>query len=331
MHLHTLQIASLLLAAPALAQEVGPRRLGRTVDGEVQISEYVRNLFEDSRGHLWIGSNGEGVFRYDGSALTQFDTGDGLAGGQNTGFLEDDQGHVWMASDGGVSRFDGRAFASYTSAHGLSSDRVWHIFRDRDGVLWAGTAAGLCTFDGERFAPFEWPALPGFPTPRVVWSTAQAPDGALWFATDHGVRILENGELRALLAPDGPGDERIGEIVFDREGHVWIPTSESGIYRWDGSSFLRFDARDEIGGNEVYGAYLDPKGRVWFNAEGFGIYRWDGERLRNYATEQGLGVLAVQAILEDRQGRLWAGGGGGLYRLEGERFVHVTRGGPWKH
>jgi len=39
---------------------------------------------------------------------------------------------------------------------------------------------------------------------------------------------------------------------------------------------------------------------------------------------------AVQCTYQDRDGRLWFGGYGGLFRLDGERIVYVTTGGPWR-
>ena len=75
--------------------------------------------------------------------------------------------------------------------------------------------------------------------------------------------------------------------------------------------------------------YEDQLGDVWFSSEGFGVYRYDGTNFTNYGEAQGLGVPAVQTIFQDRQGRLWVGGGGGLYRLEGESFINVKKEGPW--
>ncbi|MBK6832035.1 MAG: hypothetical protein IPG92_15475 [Flavobacteriales bacterium] len=76
--------------------------------------------------------------------------------------------------------------------------------------------------------------------------------------------------------------------------------------------------------------YEDRQGNIWFSSEGYGVYRYDGSSLRNYSTKQGLGVLAVQTIHQDREGRMWFGGGGGLYRLEGDTMKQVERNGPWR-
>ena len=42
-----------------------------------------------------------------------------------------------------------------------------------------------------------------------------------------------------------------------------------------------------------------------------------GSKRQIYSQKQGLDVRAVQTIYEDNEGRFWVGGGGGLYRYDG--------------
>jgi len=91
-------------------QPTDANTLGRQVIGDGQLTDYVRRILQDSRGHYWFGSNGDGVYRYDGATLVVFSVGEGLAGAQVTGILEDRRGHIWISTDGGVSRFDGKSF-----------------------------------------------------------------------------------------------------------------------------------------------------------------------------------------------------------------------------
>jgi len=41
-------------------------------DSSLQISEYVRRIFQDKNGNIWCGTNDDGVCRYDGKTLTYF-------------------------------------------------------------------------------------------------------------------------------------------------------------------------------------------------------------------------------------------------------------------
>jgi len=71
----------------------------------------VTCLFEDSSGSLWVGTGGSGIDRVvEGYGLIRFehlDAGQGLAGNDIVGVLEDADGRVWIVSGTGLSRYDG--------------------------------------------------------------------------------------------------------------------------------------------------------------------------------------------------------------------------------
>ncbi len=333
--------------------------IGKRVEGDGQLTAYVRRIFQDSKGRYWFGSNGDGIYRYaPGSAsaagvLEVFTMKDGLAGMQVTGILEDRAGHIWIATDGGVSRYDGSAFTTYTTHDGLPVHGCWSIFEARDGTIWVGTAAGVCrsrsgaaSAEGPFFEPFALPTggVDGTVS-RGYWisSIAQDRKGDLWFATrDTGAfrydpSVPLGGPFQWITTNDGLRDNELAGILVDGKDNVWFGSMAGGLARYDPTATRRTGGRamqhfavPDIGDNEVWTVFEDRDGDIWFSSERFGVYRYDGNALRNYSTEQGLGVLAVQTIHQDREGRMWFGGGGGLYRLEGDSMVHVQRNGPWQ-
>jgi ligand-binding sensor domain-containing protein len=235
-----------------------------------------------------------------------------------------------LSTNGGVSRFDGHAFTSFGREHGLSSAQVWSLFEARDGTIWAGTAAGPCRLDGKRFVALELPRFPEGGAPRAVWCLAQDREGALWFGTDQGICIQRPAGFGFVTTSNALGHDSATSIAFAADGATWCGSMSSGLSRSDERSVVCFRAPEDIGGNEVWSVALDQRGAAWFTCEGHGVYRCEGATLSNFSTAQGLDVLAPQSIHQDRAGRIWVGGGGGLYRLEGERFVHVQRNGPWR-
>ena len=312
---------------------------GRPVTGDGQLTEYVRRILQDSRGHYWFGSNGDGIYRFDGGALEVFSVQEGLAGSQVTGILEDRKGHIWIATDGGVSRYDpaasadssGRAFVNYTTKQGLSSAGVWAIFETQDGTIWAGTAAGPCRFDGQGFTPFALKVEADMDKAGPwVLSITQDRKGELYFGTEMGVFKTEGGIIQRIPAPNSSGDDMVPCVLVDSKDRVWCSSMTGGLTCYEQGTVKRFTAPGDIGDNEVWTVFEDRQGHIWFCSEGFGVYRADGGTLRNYSTAQGLGVAAVQSIHQDQAGTLWFGGGGGLYRLQGDTMVEVRRNGPWR-
>lgn len=343
-----------------------------------QISEYVRRIFQDSRGHLWFGTNSDGVCRYDGERLTYFSTSEGLAGNGVTGIMEDRKGNMWFSTSGGLSKYDGRSFTTYTTKDGLGADGVSCLLEDHNGVIWLGTwEGGVCRFDpsaelrtdGMTFTAFPIPVFDIHkPDPTIdfhhVAAMVEDAQGNMWFGSlgmgvckyDPSAALRTGGKtFTRYTTADGLCDDQLVCIVQDMKGNMWfssmfgglsrfdpsaLPTGQAGALRTGGRSFTNYStANGAIGNDEVWTMRGDSRGNVWFSSEGYGVYRYDPQAMlrsnlearpfTNYAKKEGLGVMAVQAIMEDTEGRIWVGGGGGLYRLEGDRFINVRRNGPW--
>lgn len=297
------------------------------------ISQFVRQIFEDSRGHYWFGTNGDGVARFDGRGVEYFSIEQGLGGAAVRGIEEDAAGHVWFATSGGITRFDGDSFVNFTTEQGLPHADAWGLCRTSEGVLWVATYEGAAFLDGDRFVPFELPAAPerdwgrGVAGGRMVRSITQDGDGDLWFAADAGV-FRWDGEVVHPVSTEGCGGS-INVVRQDRRGVYWWASHYQGICRHGGDSLTNVSDALELQGTEAWSIYEDSAGHLWFTVENVGLYRWDGETFHRYGREDGLRSLAMQCVYEDRKGRLWAGGYLGLCRLEGDWFVEVTQDGPW--
>ncbi|MCA9307791.1 MAG: hypothetical protein KDA16_14775, partial [Phycisphaerales bacterium] len=96
--------------------------------GDLQISMYIREVFQDRDGVYWFGTNDDGLARYDGEKLTYVSVKDGLAGSAIRGILQSPDGALWFATNDGVSRYKDGRFTNYTTADGLSHNQVWCIF-----------------------------------------------------------------------------------------------------------------------------------------------------------------------------------------------------------
>ena len=317
-----------------------------------QIAEYVRRIFEDSRGNVWFGTGSDGVCRYDGDTVVYFSTQDGLSGNLVTGILEDQRGNIWVSTIGGVSRYDGRQFTNFTEKDGLSSNSVWSLYEDSRGTIWAGTVNGLCQYTpgaGAAFCAFALPQAdvpnpkPRFST-KLVSSILEDKGGNLWFGTDGvGVYKYDPSAKKAgakrfthITTKEGLCDNSIVSMIEDRAGNVWFGSRFGGVSRYNcsaakaaGKGFTNFTAQNgDIGDNEVWTMHEDSAGSIWFSSEGYGMYRYYDKQLSHFGEDKGLPIHAVQSILEDKKGRLWVGGSRGVYFFDGKKFIFFTREGP---
>lgn len=337
----SVQVSKSKPVVPAQYQHILGMNYQKWLYPDLQVGGYVRRIFEDKKGNLWFGTNGEGIARFNGKELSYFSTFNGLSGSQVTAILEDAGGSIWCATQGGISRFGDKGITNYTVNDGLADNWVWSLYQDSKGTIWAGTLGGVCRFDGTKFTQFLLPDTkvvnpqPDLALSRVS-SIAEDKTGTLWFGTDGGGVYSYNGaEFTNFTTSDGLCDNNITSILKDRKGNTWFGSMNGGLSRFDGTSFTSFNQKDGIiGNNEVWNIYEDKAGNIWFSSEGFGVYRFDpsaslkagGKAFTNFGEKEGLGIKAVQTIYEDSKGRLWIGGGGGLYRFDGkDTFFNVTR------
>ena len=308
-----------------------------------QISEYIRHIFQDKNGNFWFGTNGYGVAHYDGDSVFYYSNAQGFNGLQITGITEDQENNLWFSTDQGIVKYNwssnqlgGNSFTNFTDKQYFGGQRFWSIHADLKGNVWAGSTKGIFRFDGVNLIPFELPypeELTGdFLSNGTSCGILEDRAGNIWFSTrGYGVFKYDGKEFRQYTEQDGLADNDVYDIFEDRNGNIWFGTMFGGLSCYDGTRFENFTQKNSIiGNNEICVIHEDKAGTIWFSSEGFGVYCYDGQSFSNFSEKQGLGVKAVQAIFEDREGRMWVGGGGGLYRYDGDRFVHVTKHGPWR-
>ena len=212
---------------------------------------------------------------------------EGLAGTAIRGILQDSKGDLWLATDGGVSRYQSGKFTNYTTANGLTENQVWSIFQDSDDTIWVDTMGGVCRFDGKAFVPFAIPK-------------AQVEKPA-----------------------DGFGPQVVWSMFEDPDGNMWFGTDGEGAWKFDGTSFTSYTARNELAGNTVRAITGDRHGRIWFGTRLGGMSRFDGKKFTNFTQADGLANDEVYEILEARDGALWLSTRGkGVCRYDGSSFTN---------
>lgn len=80
-------------------------------------------LYVDKKNNLWIGTNGQGLYRYDPHTkqIAKYDLNTGFPSNNICKILEDDEQNLWITSTKGISKFS-------------KDDRVIRNFNSKDGV-----------------------------------------------------------------------------------------------------------------------------------------------------------------------------------------------------
>ncbi len=317
------------------------------------VSQYIRSIFQDSKGNLWFGTLGEGVVRYDVKTLTYFSSPDGFICSTVYAINEDRHGNLWFGTDQGVYKYDGRTFRNYDQKDGLEQIDISRkgILVDKSGTIWIGTHSGVYQYnpsaDGKGGKSFSlFPLLPLINVTGIMEDHA----GNIWFASsDKGVfrynpsAYLDSTQQMPVKASanaitniaekEDLGKNYAGGIAQDKAGNIWF-TMKNGICKYDGITFTEYTTKDGLGGTEFWGIYIEESGIIWVTARG-STTRFDPSAslpnpgsFKVFTVADGINCC-VQSMYQDKEGKMWFGAGSGLFRFDGKRFYQVTKKGPW--
>lgn len=88
-------------------------------------NNYIYNVFKDSRGRIWFGTDGKGITVLENGKLTNYNKSNGLKDDHIYSFTEDGQGNIWFNTEGeGIYRFDGKTFKNYNLSDGISDLKI---------------------------------------------------------------------------------------------------------------------------------------------------------------------------------------------------------------
>ena len=311
-----------------------------------QIGEYVTNVFEDSKGNIWLGTLQNGIAKYNGEELKYYTTKDGLPSDRATRVIEDDKGTYWISTGAGLCKFDGEHFTNFPVTDDPSSNTISNLLIDSKGIFWVGTWSGVYQFDGKTFKKFPIP-YPKVTTPinedTRLWITEidEDAEGNIWFGRDGFGACKYNGtSFTHLLKKDGLHSNNITEIQIDNDGDIWFGsrvaekdnpdpdkrTGKGGINKLTKNGIISFPEIEGFNDAPVYEIYKDNSKNIWIGTTKNGVYRFDGKEFKNYKIP-----ISTMCILQDSKGKLWVSGAGGLYSIDKKgAIINITTKGPWE-
>lgn len=297
-----------------IAKEVGLFRATSAglelVDKEMQ----ARSFYSDLDGNLWIGTNGDGLYRFKDRAVRMFTKADGLPNDLIMTVIAAHDGSVWTGANcGGITRFDGKSFQTYSEKDGLLNSCVWSIAEDLNHDLWIATfGGGAFRYHNGVFTQYS--KSQGLVDDRVGHVYA-ARDGSVWFSTPGGVSRLRNGQLRNFTTADGLSANETATIFEDRAGTIWAGT-RLGLNRLNGDRFENFPSTPNL---VVIPFGEDREGGFFINEQ----VGSESVTRRLYKDRvDTINKLSAYDVLETEQGELWFGGTP-FARVQPGNFTHA--------
>ncbi len=284
----------------------------------------LNTIYEDRDGNLWLGTDGQGLYRIRKQVVTTYSKEQGLAGRNVYPVCEDRTGAIWAGTwDGGLSRIKDGEITTFTTREGLSAGVVNALYADRDGRLWIATSSDLQIYEQGRFTSVKAEYMMGQVSGAVIF---QDRTGAMWFGAERQLIRYRNGQLQSYTMQDGLPGETPRAIIDAAAGGVWMGFY-GGLMHWREGRMTTWKEADGLPGDTVRALYEDQDGVLWIGTYDSGLGRFKDGKFTRYTTREGLFNDGVFQILEDAYGNLWMSSNRGIYRVRKQELNEFATGG----
>lgn len=260
----------------------------------------IRIIYEDSEANLWVGTQFNGVFRFDPRTqeftehLVHDPKNENSLSHNTVAALMEHEGKLWIGTSGGglsiwdsESRTTKRHTISNSSIDGVNSETIRSMLKDRNGNLWLGSF-----YDGLYQYEANWQPF---------------------FNLDQST---------------GLPSKKINAVEATSTGIVWIAFADGGIGAFNHSTksfdaFYRHDPNDpsSLPGNDIKDIHADEAGKIWFAIANVGVAYLDVET-QHFTTvvDQSIGQVSqflnwIVTILPEENGDVWMGTQNGLCKF----------------
>lgn len=123
---------------------------------------------------------------------------------------------------------------------------------------------------------------------------------------------------------DGFASRQANCICQSTSGYIWVGT-DSGLYRYDGSTFRLFSMDQETDGSiySINCILLSSTGNLYVGTENYGLFMYDTGGFTRVSSTYNEGIATINDIYEDKTGTIWLATNSGIYELNGENLRSI--------
>jgi signal transduction histidine kinase/ligand-binding sensor domain-containing protein len=281
-------------------------------------------MLEVSDGSLWMG-NPTGLYRWQEGAwrrIAEQDTPGSLS--VNT-LIEDRDGVVWAACDGGLLRIRKKTVGTLRAEGAATSGTGYALWRTPERGTWVGYKGRAVRLTSEEGRLLQTVYLD---TDVPVSALLQDAAGRVWLGTlGGGLFLYHAGGLTLVTQQDYslPMVHTIHALLEDPQLGVLVGTPQ-GLMRVGPAGELEAALIDGLRLDEpVRALYRDADGTLWVCCERTGVVRVQrGASPQVVGREEGL-EGDPRVVCRDSRGNLWVGTTSGLFGVGGGRALPLGR------
>jgi signal transduction histidine kinase/ligand-binding sensor domain-containing protein/DNA-binding response OmpR family regulator len=290
------------------------------------------SIVQDKKGFIWIGTNGAGLYRYDGINYVVYESSWKNPKSINSNLIYvnyvDSQNKLWIGTEEGLCLYnrDLNSFETINLKTILkvgSNDLVTvrSLIEDSAGNLLVGTEQyGLLKLNLKTFNVTIVESDIPMNKDLFIRSLAKNKQGKVFVATNFGLKYFDDKRniIEHLVFVDNNNSkskitDSLESLFFESNGNLWIGTTDKGLIKVVKSS-IEYQKKDfPITNKRIFSIVAIDEKNILCATENDGLFLINNSGLvlkrylPNKFEKNGLKSNSIWSLLKDRDNRIWLG------------------------
>ncbi len=239
-----------------------------TLLNEALKGQSISLIEQDCLFNYWIGTE-QGIARMTPSGeLEYLPYGRGFDN-KVLSWYADDQGSIWIGTDGGLMRLREAPFITITPTQGLVGTYTRSVMALTPNHLLAGTDRGLSLVMGteavnaiSQYSPIQHASVLSLSPDHTA--SSHAVNKTYVGTSRQGVLIWQAGQLTPYLSTqNGLPDNEVHALLSQANGDLWVGTAEGLLHVNPSGEKTLYDTRSGLPSTFIISLAAGPQGRVW--------------------------------------------------------------------
>ena len=245
-----------------------PFLLNSKTEDKIEIYS-ITNLYVDKKQVLWIGTNGEGLYRYDESKrqLDIFSKSNNQIDSDNiTALVADKKGGMWIATDFGLNYISQSLKARLISFKHIDKLYITSMIRFDQDTLLIGSLSGLFFFDTIKNTLTEL-KLDVLKQEASIFALHKDSNNKIWIGTQNGIFYYNNNKYTS-FKPEKLSSKVTS--ITSTKNDIWVATVFDGLFKISKNTeaidnFIHSTKKHSISENSITHLFSDNNNGLWIS------------------------------------------------------------------
>lgn len=294
---------------------------GTQVLPEEAVHVTVRDVCQNQRGDIWIGTEGLGLYGIVNDTIMHFGIHNGLHSNTINALEADSLGRILIGNNGGYQLIDQEyQLQSFDELKGIY---VNSLMMDTSMSVWLGSELGIFRFHEQTRTLRRLNSKRGVDMVRVS-DIMMDREGSIWMSSNRSGLIRFKESLVTTIMKPTISSDRTFLVYESWDGNRYIATDQAALDVCD-SDCDRLEIKSNLYDNGVRDIFHDQSdSSFWLATYGGVVHILKDGRETNYTIKNGMPANNFRLVHKDALGNLWfASRSGGLVKFRDGEVLEI--------